>query len=151
MDTPFDPDDLRQSALRELASLTSIEFGTLSETYRNRPSPDGCGSVRRGPYVKHQCWENGKNRSTYIRPEQVDSLRQDLENGRRFQEITAQLASAAIQQSRTRLAGTAKPDSAPTPEKKTSRANALPKNIEKRKSTSSKPGNVSANKRPSKI
>jgi hypothetical protein len=138
MDTPTDPDALRQSALRELASLTTIEFGTLSEIYRNRPSPDGSGSVRRGPYFKHQCWENGKNRSTYIRPEHVESLRQDLENGQRFQQITDQLASAAIQQGRILRACLPKLDSAPTPEKKTSKLNATPKNTAKRKSFSPK-------------
>ena len=102
-----DPDSARQSALAELASLTSIEFGTLSETHRAKPSADGTDVVRRGPDFRHQCWENGRNRSTYIPPEQIGALRQDLENGRRFQQITGELATAAIQQSRARRAGAA--------------------------------------------
>ena len=124
----------RKAALDELASLTSIEFGKISEFYRNRPSPDGDDVVRRGPYFKHQCWENGRNRSTYIPAEQLESLRQDLENGKRFEQITSQLAAAAIQQSRSnRAAASAAPQTA---EKKTSKPNASPKNTAKRNASS---------------
>lgn len=136
MKTSTDPGSARKSALDELASLTSIELGTLSEFHRVKPSPDGSGAVRSGPYFKHQCWENGRNRSTYIPSDQVESLRQDLENGKRFQQITADLAAVAIQQSRARrTAATPIPETA---EKKTSKPSASPQNIAKRNTTSPK-------------
>jgi len=143
-----DPDPARQSALAELASLTSIEFGTLSETQRAKPSSDGTDVVRRGPYFRHQCWENGRNRSTYIPPEQIGALRQDLENGRRFQQITGELATAAIQQSRARRAGAA--PSLQTAGKKTSKHTASTKNTAKQKHTLPKSGNVSSKKSSTK-
>ena len=90
----------RQAALAGLASLTTIERGTLTEEYREQPSPDGHGTVRRGPYFKHQCWEHGGNRSVRVPSEQVAQLRQDIENGRRFDRLTEHLASLAIEQGR---------------------------------------------------
>ena len=126
----------RQSALAELAELTSIEFGTISEFHRVKSASDGNSVVRRGPYFKHQCWENGRNRSTYIPADQVESLRQDLENGKRFEQITSELAAAAIQQSRaSRAAATVALETA---EKKTSKPNASPKNTAKQNSSSPK-------------
>ena len=120
MSTPSDTDSFRQAALTELASLTSIEFGTLAEV---RP---GCSGF------KHQCWEDGRNRCTYIPAGQVAALRQDLENGKRFQQITAALAAAAIRESRDRRAAAA------TTEKKTSKPSAKPKNSAKPKPSSPK-------------
>jgi topoisomerase IA-like protein len=104
--------------------------------------------VNRGPYFKHQCWENGKNRSTYIPPVQIGALREDLENGKRFQQITDELAAAAIQQSRARRAATA--PSSETLEKKTSKRTVSTKNTAKPKLTLPKSGNVSSNKKSTK-
>jgi hypothetical protein len=150
MNTPPYVDSLRKSALEELASLTTMEFGTLSEIYRNKPSPDGGEPVKLGPYTKHQCWENGKNRSTYIHAEHVESLQQDLENGKRFQQLTAQLANDAIQRSREQRSSSAKPESSPTAEKKTSNPTASPKNTAKPNNSSPKHASASFSKRPPK-
>jgi hypothetical protein len=96
----------RQALLAELLQITSLERGTLAEEFRTGPNPNGKGVVRRGPYFKHQCWEDGKNRSSRVPPQQVDELRQDLANGQRFDQITEQLAALAITQSRnSRAAG----------------------------------------------
>lgn len=130
MSNPSDANSLRQAALAELASLTSIEFGTLAEV---RP---GCSGF------KHQCWEDGRNRCTYIPAGQVAALRQDLENGKRFQQITAALATAAIQESRDRRAA-----AADTAEKKTSGPNASRKNTGKPKASSPKPARSSSTKK----
>ncbi len=85
-----------------LAEITAIERGTLTEEHRERPGPDGGGTVRRGPYFKHQCWENGRNRSVRIPPGQVALLREHLENGQRFDDLAAQLARHAIEEGRAR-------------------------------------------------
>lgn len=101
---PSTPNPNRQATLAEIASLTTIERGALTEEYREQPSPDGHGTVRRGPYFKHQCWENGRNRSVRVPSEQVAQLRQDIENGRRFDVLTEHLANLAIEQGRAQRA-----------------------------------------------
>jgi hypothetical protein len=90
----------RETVLEMLAGITAIERGTLTEEHRERPGSDGGGPVRRGPYFKHQCWENGRNRSVRIPPGQVALLREHLENGRRFDELALQLARHAIEEGR---------------------------------------------------
>lgn len=90
----------RLALLDELASLTSIERGSLFEEFRQRAAPDGSAPIILGPYFKHQVWAEGKNQSARVPAHEVDALRQDLENGKRFAEITAQLADLAITQSR---------------------------------------------------
>ena len=87
----------RETILAQLAQCDSIERGTLMEEYREGSSPEGSGTVRRGPYFKHQCWENGKNRSVRVPAQQVVRLREDIENAGRFDQLTAQLAQLAVE------------------------------------------------------
>ena len=95
---------IRQATLNKLADITTIERGTLTEEYRERPAPDGKGTVRCGPYFKHQCWENGKNRSARIPSGQVARVREHIENGHRFDELTATLEQLAIEEGRRQRA-----------------------------------------------
>lgn len=94
------PPKSRPALLDELASLTSIERGSLVEEFRQRAAPDGSDPIIRGPYFKHQVWAEGKNQSSRVPAHEVDALRQDLENGKRFAQVTAELADLAIAQSR---------------------------------------------------
>lgn len=103
MDSTY-PKTTRETTLSQLADITAIERGTLTEEYRQRPAPDGDGGVRRGPYFKHQCWENGKNRSARVPAGQVAQVREHLENGHRFDELTATLEQLAIAESRSQRA-----------------------------------------------
>lgn len=136
---PTNPTTNRQAALGKLADITAIERGTLTEEYRERPAPDGKGTVRHGPYFKHQCWENGKNRSVRVPSGQVAQVREHLENGHRFDELTAHLAQLAIEESRTRRADpSAASVSADIASKKNSARNVSRKDTAKRK-PSSKP------------
>jgi hypothetical protein len=86
----------RDEILASLAELKAIELGTLKEEYRERPAPDGKGIIRNGPYYKHQCWENGANRSSRIPADQVDLLRGHLEQGEEFQRLVEELTTLAI-------------------------------------------------------
>ena len=97
-------DSQREAIFAELASLHWIERGSLTEEYRERPAPDGKGISRKGPYFKHQCWENGRNRSRRVPIEEVPLLRDDLEKGRRFDQLVDNLASLAITEGRERRA-----------------------------------------------
>jgi hypothetical protein len=94
----------RQPLLDQLAELATMERGTLAEEYRERPAPEGGGTVRLGPYYKHQCWENGRNMSRRVPAAEVDALREDLQNAQRFDQITSGLAAMAITEGRTRRA-----------------------------------------------
>lgn len=130
----------RETILSELAQLDSIERGTLIGECREVPSPDGKGTVTRGPYFKHQCWENGKNRSVRVPAEQAARLRQDIENARRFDQLTAQLAHLAVENGRAqRAALSATPaaaSAAAMDAKKNSTRSALPNVIAKPKPSS---------------
>lgn len=94
----------RELIVEEIASIQTIERGTLSEEYRDIPNPDGGGTLRRGPYFKHQCWENKRNRSRRVPASEVDLLREDLENARRFEQLVAKLAEINTEQARHRRA-----------------------------------------------
>lgn len=99
-----DPAVQRDAVLAKLASVTSMERGTLTEEYREHLAPNGPGTIRSGPYFKHQCWEKGRNRSVRVPAQCVDMLREDLENAQRFDELTARLAGLAVENSRARRA-----------------------------------------------
>ena len=58
-----------------MAQLDSMERGTLTEEFRERPDGAG-GTVRRGPYFKHRVWEPGANHSRRIPAEEVITLRE---------------------------------------------------------------------------
>jgi hypothetical protein len=85
-----DPTRKRAALLEQMAHLDSMERGTLSEEYRERPDGAG-GTVRLGPYFKHQVWEAGANHSRRVPAEEVPELRQDLENHRRFAALVRSL------------------------------------------------------------
>ena len=42
--------DQRKEILAELDDITTMERSTLVEKYRERPAPDGQGTVRLGPH-----------------------------------------------------------------------------------------------------
>ena len=81
----------REALLAQLASIDTIERGSLHEEYREVPDSKGGGTLSKGPYYKHQCWENKRNRSKRIPAHEIPLLREDLENGKRFQLIIEQL------------------------------------------------------------
>ena len=85
-----------QAILGEMATLTSMERGTLSEDYRSGAPTDGGDPVRLGPYYKHQVWEGGHNVSRRVPPEQVPALKEDLANYARFTELATSFAEETI-------------------------------------------------------
>ena len=95
------PADDRPAILKQMAELQSMERGTLSEEYRERPDGSG-GTVRLGPYFKHQVWEAGSNKSRRVSPEEVPQLRQDLENHQRFAELADSYVERTVEQTRAR-------------------------------------------------
>ena len=85
-----------KAILAEMATLTTMERGTLSGEYRTRAASDGSGSIRLGPYYKLQAWENGRNASRRVPAPQVPALQQDLANHERFTELAASFVDETI-------------------------------------------------------
>jgi hypothetical protein len=124
----------RPAILQQMAQLQSMERGTLSEEYREHPDGSG-GSVRLGPYFKHQVWEARSNRSRRVPAEEVPQLRQDLENHKRFTELADSYVELTVEQTRAKRSQAkagADPDA-----KKNSRSKSTPKASAKPKPSSS--------------
>jgi hypothetical protein len=137
----------RQLLIDQLSAITTMQRGTLAEEFREHPSPDGKGTVRLGPYFKHQCWEDGRNLSRRIPADQLPALREDLANGRHFDQIAEQLARLNIEHTRalrTAEASVTSPDSEKSAAKKNSRRSVSPSSTRKPKPSSRKPAPVSA-------
>ena len=135
MNAPTQPDSLlRQALLEQIASITTMRPGTLAEEYRQHPSPDGRGTVRLGPYFKHQVWQDGRNVSKRVPVAEAATLKLDTEEAKRFHQLTDQLAQLNIQHTIV-LRATEAADAGMVTEKKTSNPNASPKNTAKRNSS----------------
>jgi hypothetical protein len=66
-----------EEILQQIAAIHSMEKGNLS-ILRQTP---------RGPACNFQRWEDGRNRSEYIRPEQVPLVEENLRTFERFQTL----------------------------------------------------------------
>ena len=128
------------SIIEQIASITSMERGKLSEVYRSRPAPDGVGTIQLGPYYKLQTWENGRNLTRHVPAGKVPALKEDLANHKRFTELSAALEAAVI--SRTRALRDQSPDpihADDTAAKKNSATKRVSKGSTKPKSSSRRP------------
>lgn len=93
MNQPTSPAQL----LAQIAQIHSMELGKLSEV--QRPGhPKGSGS-----YFKLQIWQDGKNHTRHVRPEELPALREAIEGYARFCALTQQYAQLIVHQTRTRL------------------------------------------------
>lgn len=128
----------RLSLLDQLASITTMQPGTLAEEWRQRPDPDGEGILRVGPYFKHQIWKDGRNASRRVPVEEAVQLREDIDNAKRFDQLTNDLARLNIEHTLAlRALQAATPD--PTEAKKNSAPKQTRKGSPKPKPSSPKP------------
>lgn len=95
--TPPSRQATRQDLLDQIASITTMQSGTLAEEWRERPSPDGESTVRLGPYFKHQAWQDGRNVSRRVPAAEAAQLREDIDNAKRFEQLTSELAHINIE------------------------------------------------------
>lgn len=93
--------------LAQIAQIQFMERGKLS-TYS---FPDRSGES--GPYYKLQRWEDGKNLTRYVPPEQVPLLQEALAGQARFQELTQQYAQLVIAETRAQWAAGSKKKTSP--------------------------------------
>jgi len=129
----------RQNLVEQIAAITTMQPGTLAEEYREHPDPHGKGTVRRGPYFKHQVWRDGRNVSRRVPADEAVGLREDIENARCFHDLTAQLAKLNIEHTLSLRAAQA-PQAATPDAKKNSTRKPAGKDSPKRKPSSPKPG-----------
>ena len=87
-----------QSLLQDIAQIQSLDRGTVS-VLRQGPQ---------GPYYNHQSYENGRNVSRYVPPEQVASLQAAIDGYHRVQELMAQYVQLLVDKTRAERAAGAK-------------------------------------------
>ena len=86
------------SLLNDIAQIQRLDRGTLS-VLRQGPH---------GPYYNHQCYENGRNVSRYVPPEQVPDLKAAIDGYRQVQELMAQYVQLMVEKTRAQRAVDAK-------------------------------------------
>lgn len=87
----------RKALIDQIANITTMQPGTLAEEWREHPDPDGPGTVRRGPYYKHQVWRAGRNVSRRVPASEAAQLREDIDSAKRFEHLTDELARINIE------------------------------------------------------
>lgn len=80
--------------LKRIARIARMERGTL------------CRMAGR-PHYNHQTWQDGRNVSRYVRPEDVAALQEAIEGYRRFRRLAEQYADAVIRRTRAERAQSA--------------------------------------------
>lgn len=84
-------EERRAQILQELAQLRSIRRGSVTEQHVEVVGKDG-RRYKRGPYPVYTFKEKGKTISRRLsNPDEVKAVRQQIEAGRRFQELTREL------------------------------------------------------------
>ena len=88
-----------QSLLQQMAQIQQMERGKLC-LLRHGPN---------GPYYNHQTWENGRNVSRYVPPDQLEAMQQAIAGYQQFQGLVQQHVEQVVQSTRAqREAGSKK-------------------------------------------
>lgn len=74
----------RQEILAAMATIRSLERASLKEQMLPVKHKDKKEPVLRGPYFVLARWENGKTRSKRVPAGEVERVRQDVDNHKRF-------------------------------------------------------------------
>jgi len=97
----------RNNILQELSQIVEMRRGSIVNQVVESVGADG-KTHRRGPYPIYTFKEAGKTVSRRLtKPELIDTYRQHIEQGRRFQELTAHLLRLGEQLSDQALEATA--------------------------------------------
>jgi len=104
----------KQQVLEQIAHISVMERGKLSAySFKER-------SGLSGPYYKLQHWQEGKNLTRYVSPEELPSVREALAGYAQYQQLTRQYADLVIEETRQNVAASKKKKSHP-------RSSSLPK------------------------
>lgn len=83
-----------ESILNDIAQIQQLERGTVS-IIRQGPQ---------GPYHNHQCYENGRNVSRYVPPEQVAEVKAAIDGYHQVREMMAQYVQLMVDKTRAERA-----------------------------------------------
>ena len=75
-----------------LSLIGEMRPGSLNPRYKDKEKTDG-------PYYQLSYTHEKKSRTRYIRPGNIDGIREQIENYRRFKELTAEWVSLGIEHS----------------------------------------------------
>jgi hypothetical protein len=91
----------RQQILQQMEQIQRMERGSLqAETRPSLRHPD----QDRGPYYKHQIWDQGKNQTRRIAPEQADALASAIAGRKDFETLAEQFIEATVSLTRSEAA-----------------------------------------------
>lgn len=88
----------RRQILKEMANITCMEKGSLTEEYRDSHK-DG-KKVRLGPYYKHQRWEDGRNVSRRVPAAEAKKTRKAVDGYHQFEKLAKEYADITIEMTR---------------------------------------------------
>jgi hypothetical protein len=128
----------REQIIHRIASITTMQPGTLTEEYRQGAIGKDGKPSRLGPYYKFQVWRDGANRSSRVPASQADHLREDIDNHHTFGQLCRQLAELNIEHTLA-LRAAQSPAADPGESKKNSTRKQARKNSPKPKPSSQKP------------
>ena len=87
----------RQQILQQMEQIDRMERGSLqAETRPSQRDPN----QERGPYFKHQIWEDGQNKTRRIPPDKADALTQAIEGRKEFEKLAEQFVDATVSMTR---------------------------------------------------
>lgn len=90
----------REQIIARIASIATMQPGTLTEEYRQGAIGEDGKPARLGPYYKLQVWRDGANRSSRVPASQAESWREDIANYLTFGQLCEQLAELNIEHTR---------------------------------------------------
>jgi hypothetical protein len=128
----------REQIIERIASIATMQPGTLTEEYRQGAIGEDGKPARLGPYYKLQVWRDGANRTSRVPACQAESWREDIENYHNFGQLCQQLAELNIEHTRT-LRAAQTPPADPGESKKNSTRKQTGKSSPKPKPSSRKP------------
>jgi hypothetical protein len=128
----------REQIIARIASIATMQPGTLTEEYRQGAIGEDGKPVRLGPYFKLQVWRDGANRSSRVPASQAEFWREDIDNYHTFDQLCGQLAELNIEHTRA-LRAAQMPAADPGESKKNSTRKQTGKSSPKPKPSSRKP------------
>jgi len=83
----------RQQILQQMERIQRMEHGSLRGD--TRPSLRHPGQAR-GPYFKHQVWENGQNVTRSVPADKADALAQAITGRKEFETLAEQFIETTV-------------------------------------------------------
>jgi len=87
----------RAQILQQMEQIQTMERGSLQE--ETRPSKQD-PEVANGPYFKHQVWEDGKNQTRRVPPDQADALAKAIQGRKQFEALAEQFVNTTVAMTR---------------------------------------------------